>query len=139
MNVSDIAASTKWYATFFGQAPHKEREGYANFDLEQPALKLAIQQVPHSGGGALNHLGLLVADSDTVWAARKRLEDAGLASFTEENVDCCFATQDKFWVRDPDGNQWEVYTILDDRNEESCGCDGESGACCVTEASTCCA
>jgi hypothetical protein len=26
-------------------------------------------------------------------------------------TDCCHANQDKFWVRDPDGTEWEIYHL----------------------------
>ena len=26
-------------------------------------------------------------------------------------TDCCYARQDKAWVRDPDGNEWEVFVV----------------------------
>ena len=118
LNVSDVDRSTTWYETFFGVTEHKRRPGYANFDLEAPALKLALNETTVEKGGALNHLGILVPSTDEVLATKNRLEDAGLITFSEENVTCCYALQDKIWVRDPDGNAWEVYTLLDDMNDE---------------------
>jgi catechol 2,3-dioxygenase-like lactoylglutathione lyase family enzyme len=118
LNVSNVEKSAAWYEAFFGVPTHKRRTGYANFDLEAPALKLALQEHDAGKGGALNHLGILVPSTADVLAAKKRLEDAGLVTFSEENVTCCYAKQDKIWVRDPDGNAWEVYTLLDDMNEE---------------------
>jgi hypothetical protein len=34
------------------------------------------------------------------------------------NTDCCYALQDKVWVSDPDGNSWEVFTVLEDTEGE---------------------
>ncbi|WP_368731152.1 VOC family protein, partial [Pseudomonas sp. GW531-E2] len=82
-----------WYETFFGVPPHKRRDGYANFDLDRPELKLALQQGT-IGSGALNHMGILVDSTADVLAAKQRLETAGLITFSEENVDCCHALQD---------------------------------------------
>lgn len=151
LNVSDVEKSATWYEAFFGQPVHKRRPGYANFDLDSPALKLAIQESKPEGRGALNHLGILVPSSEEVAAAKERLERAGLVTFSEENVTCCYARQDKIWVRDPDGNAWEVYTLLDDMVDEDhdheaegvtgC-CQGESkvGAVpCCTANEACCA
>lgn len=121
LNVANVEASTRWYETFLGVSAHKRRPGYANFDLAAPALKLALNETQVTSGGALNHLGIVVTDTAEVNAAKARLEAAGLATFSEENVECCHARQDKIWVKDPDGNAWEVYTILDDMtNVESC-------------------
>ena len=103
-----------------------------------------------SGSGSLNHLGILVPDTDQVLAAKNRLEAAGLVTFSEENVTCCYARQDKIWVRDPDGNAWEVYALLDDmldadddehesHDEGSCCQPGStSSPCCEAQAEACC-
>jgi len=121
LNVRDVERSTHWYATFFGVEPHKQRPGYANFDLANPPLKLALAEHDAGPGGPLNHLGILVESTDEVLQVKARLEDSGLITFTEENVSCCYALQDKIWVRDPDGNAWEVYTIVDDHDDHSVG------------------
>lgn len=126
LNVTDVVRSALWYEAFFGQPTHKRRDGYANFDLERPALKLALQQGT-TGSGALNHMGILVDSTAEVLATRERLEATGLTTFTEENVECCHARQNKIWVKDPDGNAWEVYTILDD--EPSATCCGQAACC----------
>ena len=38
----------------------------------------------------------------------------GLPTEEEKREACCYALQEKFWVTDPDGNRWEVYTVLED-------------------------
>ena len=38
----------------------------------------------------------------------------GLATATEDEVACCYAVQDKVWVDAPDGEPWEIYTVLSD-------------------------
>lgn len=131
LNVSDVDKSAAWYEAFFGQPVHKRRAGYANFDLDSPGLKLALQERNPEGRGALNHLGILVSTTDEVKAAKERLESAGLVTFSEENVTCCYARQDKIWVRDPDGNAWEVYTLLDDMldADHQDEAEGVSGCC----------
>ena len=40
-----------------------------------------------------------------------RVKDAGLPVTEEMGVNCCHANQDKFWVKDPDGVEWEVYHL----------------------------
>jgi catechol 2,3-dioxygenase-like lactoylglutathione lyase family enzyme len=131
LNVISVEKSLTWYEAFFGQPAHKRRPGYANFDIDNPALKLAIQEHNNGTGGPLNHLGILVPSTDDVLAAKSRLESAGLITFTEENIDCCFARQDKIWVRDPDGNAWEVYAIVDDMLDQPVEtCCAEPSECC---------
>ena len=140
LNVTDVEKSAAWYEAFFGVTTHKRRPGYANFDLESPPLKLAIQAGKHEGTGTLNHLGILVESTDEVLAAKTRLEGAGLITFSEENVNCCYAKQDKIWVRDPDGTAWEVYALLDDLIEEEDHehDQAEEGTCCQPGAGVCC-
>jgi len=38
-------------------------------------------------------------------------------------VNCCHANQDKFWVRDPDGVEWEVYVLNHDLEEDTATCN----------------
>jgi hypothetical protein len=75
-------------------------------------------------GGTLNHLGVEVADTGAVEAEQGRLAEAGLASVVERGTTCCYARQDKFWVRGaPNGERWEIYTVLED-SRTFCGPDG---------------
>jgi catechol 2,3-dioxygenase-like lactoylglutathione lyase family enzyme len=121
LNVRALAASVAFYRAFLGVSPHKERPGYANFALDQPPLKLALNEKPElqaGSAGALNHLGFQVLNSEDVQAAKERLQAAGLATWDEQDTTCCYARQDKIWVHDPDGNAWEVYVITDDQEED---------------------
>ncbi len=55
-----------------------------------------------------------VGSVEVVDAETRRLADAGLATLPESGT-CCYAEQDKFWVEGtPDGERWEVYTVLAD-------------------------
>src|SRR5206468_1747944 len=93
--------------------PAKRRPGYANFAVADPPLKLVLIENA-SADGRLNHLGVEVSSTEEVTAADARLKGDGLATATEDNVTCCYAVQDKVWVDDPDGAQWEIYTVLAD-------------------------
>jgi catechol 2,3-dioxygenase-like lactoylglutathione lyase family enzyme len=145
LDVSDVARSVQFYEAFFGVPAHKRRPGYANFDLQEPPLKLALQQGHGSAGkGALNHLGIQVVTRAQVDAARLRLMAAGVATFDEGDTVCCYARQDKLWATDPDGNRWEVYFLLDDmldEDEEEHHSDEsvavEVAACCAAAPSCC--
>lgn len=119
LNVSDLSASIAFYSSLFGTEPHKLRPGYANFIVAEPPLKLVLIEVPAEDrgtgpAGALNHLGIEVADSAEVDAHATRLREAGLATLDEMDTNCCYALQDKVWVHDPAGTPWEVYTVTDD-------------------------
>jgi catechol 2,3-dioxygenase-like lactoylglutathione lyase family enzyme len=114
LNVDDLDASIAFYSTLFAIEPAKVRPGYANFAVAEPALKLVLIENP-GHGGSLNHLGVEVADTDAVDAEQARLAEAGFASVDERDTTCCYAKQDKFWVTGtPNGESWEVYTVLAD-------------------------
>ena len=113
LNVSDLDAAIEFYSRLLGTGPAKRRDGYANFAVEDPPLKLVLIE---NGGepGTMNHLGIEVGSADAVGDATRRLSGAGLEVATEESTTCCYALQDKVWVTAPDGEPWEVYTVLAD-------------------------
>jgi catechol 2,3-dioxygenase-like lactoylglutathione lyase family enzyme len=114
LNVNDIDEAVAFYSRLFGAEPAKRRDGYANFAIAEPPLKLVLLENPGQGG-TLNHLGIEVPDIDAVDAEQARLAGSGLASVDERDTTCCYARQDKFWVQGtPDGESWEVYTVLAD-------------------------
>src|SRR2546421_12766373 len=127
INVSDLSAAVEFYTKLFRTKPAKIRSGYANFAVEEPPLKLVLIEGEGSGG-TLNHLGVEVASTQEVAEATKNLVAHGLDATSEENVSCCYAVQDKVWVRDPDGARWEVYTVLADAPTMGKEMAGE--ACC---------
>lgn len=135
LNVNDLGEAITFYSKLFDAQPAKVKEGYANFALTEPPLKLVLLENP-GNGGTINHLGVEVESSDTVHAEIERLTNEGL--FTEEEIGstCCFATQDKVWVTGPAGEKWEVYTVLSDSEtfgtspQHLDGSDSEGGVCC---------
>lgn len=133
LNVNDIDEAVGFYTKLFGTEPAKRRPGYANFAIAQPPLKLVLLENPGQGG-SLNHLGIEVPDTDTVEAEQARLAEAGLASVDERDTVCCYARQDKFWVQGtPNGESWEIYTVLAD-SPTFYGEDATSADCCGTGA-----
>ncbi|HYH52485.1 MAG TPA: ArsI/CadI family heavy metal resistance metalloenzyme [Acidimicrobiia bacterium] len=128
LNVSDVDAAVDFYSRLFGVGPAKRRPGYANFAIDEPALKLVL--IENSGAPAtLNHLGVEVGSPGDVAGAEARLRGEGLPTTTQDSVSCCYAVQDKVWVSDPDGAPWEIYTVLSDA--DVMGCDStEPTPCC---------
>jgi catechol 2,3-dioxygenase-like lactoylglutathione lyase family enzyme len=112
--VNDVEQSIGFYKKMFGIEPSKVRTGYAKFDVANPPLNFTLNQAAFSGKGALSHLGIQVASTDDVVAMQTRWENAGLVPREEMQTTCCYALQDKAWVRDPDGNEWEVFVVLED-------------------------
>jgi catechol 2,3-dioxygenase-like lactoylglutathione lyase family enzyme len=113
LNVSDLESAIAFYSKLFGSEPAKVRPGYANFAIDEPPLKLVLVS-GHGDPGTLNHLGVEVESTEAVGAAQKRLARSGLPTATEDEVSCCYAVQDKVWVDAPDGEPWEIYTVLGD-------------------------
>jgi catechol 2,3-dioxygenase-like lactoylglutathione lyase family enzyme len=113
LNVADLDDAIAFYSKLFGTTPAKVRPGYANFAVTEPPLKL-ILIAGNGEGGTLNHLGVEVESTDEVAATQKRLANEGLPTATEDEVSCCYAVQDKVWVDAPDGEPWEIYTVLSD-------------------------
>ena len=113
LNVTNLDESIAFYSKLFATEPAKVRPGYANFAIAEPPLKLVLIE-GDAPGGTLNHLGVEVQTTAEVSAATSRLSDEGMATATEDEVSCCFAVQDKVWVDAPDGEAWEVYTVLAD-------------------------
>ena len=129
LNVSDIDEAIVFYSKLFGTGPAKVRDGYANFAIAEPPLKLVLI----AGGGApgtLNHLGVEVESTDLVSAAITRLQAEGLATDIEEQTTCCYAVQDKVWVHGPDAEPWEVYSVLADASVMKAA----DSACCAPTA-----
>jgi catechol 2,3-dioxygenase-like lactoylglutathione lyase family enzyme len=115
LNVNDLDESIAFYRKLFGAEPAKVRPGYANFAIADPPLKLILME-NRGQGGSLNHLGVEVSGTDAVEAEQARLAQAGLAAAEERDTTCCYARQDKFWVQGaPNGERWEIYTVLEDR------------------------
>jgi lactoylglutathione lyase len=113
LNVEDLDAAIDFYTRLFGTGPAKVRDGYANFAIADPPLKLVLV-TGYGKPGSINHLGVEVATTDDVQDAQQRLRDEGLDTKVEEQTECCYSTQDKVWVSDPSGAWWEVYTVLAD-------------------------
>lgn len=128
INVSDVEKSIDFYRDMLGIEPSKVRTGYAKFDVQNPPLNLTLNQGAFTGKGALSHLGIQVATTDDVIAMKTAWEAKGLIPREEMQTTCCYALQDKAWVNDPDGNEWEVFVVLEDNLAEA---KSNDATCCV--------
>jgi catechol 2,3-dioxygenase-like lactoylglutathione lyase family enzyme len=134
LNVSDIDAATRFYSDLFGVAPAKQRQGYANFEIADPPLKLVLFENPDATS-PLNHLGVEMPSTVEVAAAAARFRQLGFEHRVTESDRCCHAVQDKVWVDAPDVplNAWEFYTVLaDDPTQDAAAVQS---ACCTTSTS----
>ncbi|MFI1992882.1 ArsI/CadI family heavy metal resistance metalloenzyme [Actinoplanes sp. NPDC020271] len=114
LRVSDLEASVAFYTKLLGAEPAKRRPGYANFAIAEPPLKLVLLEGEPGRPTVLDHLGVEVETTEQVDAATNRLTDAGLITLTEGDTECCYALQDKVWVRGPGNEPWEVYVVKGD-------------------------
>lgn len=142
INVRNVERSVEFYRKMLGLEPSKSRPKYAKFDAESPPLNLTLNERPFSDSGALFHLGIQVAATEDVLAMRARWIEAGLTTREEMQVVCGYALQDKSWVTDPDGNEWEVFVVHKDNlptyyatGEMQSAC--QSTATCAEQAAKC--
>jgi catechol 2,3-dioxygenase-like lactoylglutathione lyase family enzyme len=128
LRVPDLEASIAFYSRLFDAEPAKVRDGYANFAVAEPPLKLVLIEGEPGEETRMDHLGVEVGSSEAVSAAATRLGEAGLATEEENDTTCCYALQDKVWVHGPGKEPWEVYVVKAD-----------AGSLAKQEGSTCCA
>jgi catechol 2,3-dioxygenase-like lactoylglutathione lyase family enzyme len=133
IHVKDVGASIAFYKNLFGIEPCKVRTGYAKFDVANPPLNFTLNAGAVSGQGALSHLGIQVRSTAEVMSMREAWIERGLIPRDEMQTECCYSLQDKAWVRDPDGNEWEVFAVLQDNLPEK---PSPEKTCCAPD---CCA
>ncbi|MFF8843438.1 ArsI/CadI family heavy metal resistance metalloenzyme [Streptomyces sp. NPDC015127] len=132
LRVPDLAASVAFYTKLFGTEPAKLRDGYANFAITEPPLKLVLIE----GQGEdtrMDHLGVEVESTEAVHAAATRLSEAGLATAEENDTSCCYALQDKVWVHGPGQEPWEVYVVKADADNLT---KQQGSTCCTSRGTT---
>lgn len=128
LNVRSVDQSIEFYRKMFGIEPSKVRTGYAKFDVQNPPLNFTLNEGRETKGGALSHLGIQVRSTEDVLNVRQKWHEAGLLTRDEMQTNCCYAVQDKTWVRDPDGNEWEVFVVLEDNLTETSACCAPTAA-----------
>ena len=111
MHVSDLGKSRDFYERFLGGDPVKVKQGYVKFLPEWAPVNLALSTGGPGGAGTIDHVGVQVDSVETVISQLARVKAAGLSVKEEMGVNCCHANQDKFWVKDPDGVEWEVFHL----------------------------
>ena len=127
--VKNLGQAAAFYRALFGQDPTKIRPGYAKFEVADPPVNLALNQVGGDTGpkNPVAHFGVQLKSTAAIQDFAERLQQNGFATEAEENVTCCYAVQDKVWATDPDGNKWEVYVVLEDDGAKS---QASGSSCC---------
>jgi catechol 2,3-dioxygenase-like lactoylglutathione lyase family enzyme len=132
LRVADLEGSIAFYSKLFGTGPAKRREGYANFAIAEPPLKLVLIEGEPGADTRMDHLGVEVTSTEEVAAATGRLKAAGLETVAENDTACCYAVQDKVWVQGPGQEPWEVYVVKADSDVMTR--DSGADACCADPA-----
>lgn len=114
INVSNLQQAVEFYRQFLGVEPARQERDYAKFELSDPPLVLSLEPVYHRSTDSFNHLGIRLGSKEAVLAAHARLSSAGLCDQCEDDVECCYSRQTKFWTLDPDKNLWEIYALTGD-------------------------
>jgi catechol 2,3-dioxygenase-like lactoylglutathione lyase family enzyme len=139
--VKNLERSIAFYRELFGQGPTKTRPGYAKFEVAEPPVNLSLNETTAATAPSnmVAHFGIQVKSTTEMQARSEQFHAAGLRTLVEEHTTCCYAVQNKVWAADPDGNQWEVFVVVDNdgaqyhTTEEQC-CD--KSTCCVSAATS---
>ncbi|WEA46061.1 ArsI/CadI family heavy metal resistance metalloenzyme [Priestia aryabhattai] len=114
INVTNLEASIEFYQKVFGVRPVKTKIDYAKFLLDEPGLNFTLNVRDDVKGNQVNHFGFQVETLEEIHSHKSRLEKEGFFAREEIDTTCCYAVQDKFWVTDPDGNEWEFFYTKSD-------------------------
>ena len=114
LHTTNLDESLRFYTTLLNVAPLKAYADYALFVAEEPGLELALNTSKNVSPARDTHYGIAVSSSDAVDAAVARFRSAGIDVDVEVEETCCYAKQNKAWVRDPDGRRWETYVVLEE-------------------------
>ena len=133
LNVKNLNSAITYYSKMFDTEPHKIRKGYANFAIENPALKLVLFENPNADEH-LNHLGVELSDPKDIAETSTRFESAGILGSVQTDSVCCHAEQDKVWTKHDTDVSWEWYIINDDDPALEAGHDASQ--CCSDVAET---
>jgi len=137
LNVKKLDQAISYYSKMFDVEPHKTREGYANFEIVSPPLKLVLFENPNADEH-LNHLGVEMFDTKDIEKTHKRFEESDILGKVQMDSGCCHAEQDKIWSKGETNLDWEWYII---NNDTPLDAMNDVWQCCSTateKTSACC-
>ena len=70
LNVPNLDESIDFYSKLFNTQPYKVKPGYANWEIEQPPLKLVVFENADAEPGSINHLGVETSSAEEVEIGR---------------------------------------------------------------------
>lgn len=126
ISVKELGKSIAFYSTLFDAQPSVEKNDYAKWMLDDPAVNFAISTSGEKAG--LDHLGFQVDSDEALEAVHQQLDAAAVAGHSENEAECCYAKSNKYWTMDPAGIPWENFHSLE--QIETFGKDDHIKACC---------
>ncbi|NOT30072.1 MAG: hypothetical protein HOP15_06445 [Planctomycetes bacterium] len=136
IDTDDVERSSSFYRALFGAEPLLIQPDYVRFGPGELGLVLGLnaRRTFVRASGAVQHLGVLFPNAESLHAARERLAQAGFPTSGAEHVECCYSELDQFWATDPSGVRWELFRAHQEVSEAPSRA-GQAADCC---APTCC-
>ncbi len=135
--VHNIAETVNFYSLLFGKPADKIKDGYAKYILDKPSLIISFVENSERVSENFGHLGIQVETVEEMHERLDRVKNSGLKTKEEMGTNCCYAQQDKFWVEDPNGVQWEIYYFHQDVEfNDPRYTDGSEEVCCAPSHNT---
>ena len=107
MKVGNFENAIRFYTRLFDCQPAVEKNGYAKWDIEDPAVNFVIEA--GDGEGRLDHLGIEADSSQELGILANRMRGAGRPFLDIEKTRCCYADTDKAWIKGEAGEKWEAF------------------------------
>ncbi len=105
--VNDFETSLAFYSGLFKQQPTIQRDGYAKWDVADPAVNFVIEHSEDAEG--IDHVGIQADSSEELDQLATRVQESGRPVLEMEKLDCCHARMDKAWVKGMADEKWEVF------------------------------
>ena len=130
--VSNIENTVKFYESFFGVSASKVKGDYTKFIIEKPSLIISFVLNEGKVSPNFGHLGFQVETKEELYTKMAQAKENDQVYLEELGANCCYATQDKYWSKDPDGHMWEVYYFHEDAEFNDPRYGNESAEACCT-------
>ena len=112
ISAADLPATKLFYSALFGQDPTVDKPDYMKWMLDEPRINLAVSQRDGATRG-VDHVGIQVDDDVELEAVNAALQSAEQTTLAEPGAQCCYASSNKHWARDPQGVVWEMFHTMD--------------------------
>ncbi len=108
LKVDNLDEAIDFYSRLFGTEPTLRRPDYAKWMLDDPRVNFSLDTNGEGAPGTA-HYGIQVESAEELSSMRERIDAAGLRRRDQNDLICGYQLQDKSWVSDPNGLQWETF------------------------------